>query len=533
MRHRIVVVGLVVPLLLAFVACTETKEPTVTSGPWSHVPTPARHKDHSSFFTEPFEDGPSVTRACLSCHPDSATQVMATPHWQWEGEETTLPGREEKVKLGKKHSINNFCIGVESNWPSCTRCHVGYGWEDENFDFSNEEAVDCLTCHDNSGTYIKGTAGNPADGVDLLAAARSVGRPDRKSCGNCHFNGGGGNAVKHGDLDESMLNPAEHVDFHMGTLDMVCVDCHQTTEHKVPGRAISVSADDNNRTRCTDCHDEKPHRDNRLNLHTDRIACQTCHIPYMAVDTPTKMEWNWSDAGQDLDIDDTHLYMKIKGSFVYERGIAPEYYWYNGTSTHYIVGDKMDPTGVTHIAAPIGSIDDKTAKLWPFKVHRGDQIYDVKHRHFIVPNTVGPDGYWTKFDWDLAARNGSKAVGLDYSGEYGFAKTDMHWPLSHMVTDKADALQCRDCHGANGRLNWSELGYKGDPLGKDVDEHDAVPLLDADENDVRESGQPLSLTASCGQCHELDDDEFIAKHGYHKTLTSCQSDAISCTSAHG
>ena len=26
-------------------------------------------------------------------------------------------------------------------------CHIGYGWEDENFDFDNPENIDCLACH--------------------------------------------------------------------------------------------------------------------------------------------------------------------------------------------------------------------------------------------------------------------------------------------------------------------------------------------------------------------------------------------------
>ena len=53
---------------------------------------------------------------------------------------------------------------------------------------------------------------------------------------------------------------------------------------------------------------------------------------------------------------------------------------------------------------------------------------------------------------------------MAYSGEYGFAPTEMYWSLSHMVAPKESALQCDDCHGENGRMNWEELGYYGDPL---------------------------------------------------------------------
>ena len=77
---------------------------------------------------------------------------------------------------------------------------------------------------------------------------------------------------------------------------------------------------------------------------------------------------------------------------------------------------------------------------------------------------MGEDGYWTEFDWDLAAKLGSEVAGLDYSGEYGFAPTEMYWPLSHMVGPKEGALQCTDCHADNSRIDWEALGYFGDPL---------------------------------------------------------------------
>jgi hypothetical protein len=33
-----------------------------------------------------------------------------------------------------------------------------------------------------------------------------------------------------------------------------------------------------------------------------------------------------------------------------------------------------------------------------------------------------------------------------------------------MVAKPEKALKCNDCHGANGRMNWKELGYKDDPI---------------------------------------------------------------------
>ena len=184
--------------------------------PWSHVPERLPTMDHSALLAGPFEDGPAVTRACLECHEDAGEEMLRSAHFTWESPPVELEGRPAPVRLGKKTAVNNFCIGIRGNWPACTSCHAGYGWEDENYDFTRVENVDCLACHDRSGGYAKGTAGRVAEGVDLVESARSVGLPTRENCGACHFSGGGGNAVKHGDLDETLYFPSDRLDVHMG-----------------------------------------------------------------------------------------------------------------------------------------------------------------------------------------------------------------------------------------------------------------------------------------------------------------------------
>ena len=79
----------------------------------------------------------------------------------------------------------------------------------------------------------------------------------------------------------------------------------------------------------------------------------------------------------------------------------------------------------------------------------------------VTPNTFG--GYWKHMDWQKAITDGMAASGLAYSGSYGFVETKMFWRINHMVVPKDQALKCTDCHGPKGRLNWKELGYKGDP----------------------------------------------------------------------
>jgi hypothetical protein len=176
------------------------------------------------------------------------------------------------------------------------------------------------------------------------------------------------------------------------------------------------------------------------------------------------MAWKWSDAGKMLDgkpyeIDDSlhnHIYTSIKGSFVWETNVKPDYMWFNGTADHYILGDTIVSVPVK-INPLFGSHADPDSKIIPVKIHRGDQIYDLKHNILIQPklysDAEGDSAFWMDFDWHTAAEAGMKRVGLPYSGEYGFIETEMYWPINHMVSPKEMTVGCAECHTRdNGRL---------------------------------------------------------------------------------
>lgn len=460
------VVGLVLTALIIAVPVLlfASSGDQVSPDPWAYVaPTPS-HTNHAALMPGPYASGQAVTAACLACHETAAQEMMQTTHWTWESEPLLLPGRDEPVTVGKKNQLNNFCIGIQGNWTGCTQCHAGYGWDSANYDFTEQTNVDCLVCHADTAYYGKGTAGLPADGVDLVAAAGSVGRPTRQNCGSCHFNGGGGNAVKHSDLDESLYYPDESVDVHMGRHDFECVDCHGGDNHQILGHSISVSPQvKDEAVACTDCHAEPIHADARIASHSDAVACQTCHIPEGALRHATKVDWDWSTAGQDLP-EDPHVYLKIKGNFVYEHDYRPSYLWWNGSAGRYLLGDLIDPAQVTLINQPYGGIDDPTAKIYPFKVHTARQPFDEVYKYLLVPMTAGEGGFWQTFDWNTALHLNEPNTGLAFSGEFGFAPTEMYWSMDHLVQPKENALQCYDCHGENGRLDWEALGYSGDPM---------------------------------------------------------------------
>jgi len=443
------------------------RQAAAVDNPAASVPTPPVHTSHADLLKGPYASGQDVTRACLECHPDSAAHLIHTTHSPWESRPFNVPGRDEPVTGGKINQINNFCIGTQGNEKKCMSCHTGYGWQENvDYDFANQENVDCLVCHAETSAYAKGDFGTPVEGIDLVEAAKSVRLPTRDNCGKCHFDGGGGNGVKHGDLDESLYFPTANLDVHMGRENFQCTTCHQTKDHQILGRMIAdnYAVDPKEQVACTNCHAPKPHTDERINLHTEAVACQTCHVPSMAIKDPTKVFWDWSQAGEDRG-DDHYTYLKIKGSFIYEKNIRPDYLWFNGNLAYrYLLGDKIDPARPTYIDQPAGDIHDPQARIFPFKLHIAKQPYDTVNNYLLQPITAGQDGYWTNFNWDQAFRLAEPITGLKYSGQYGFAETWMYWPTTHMVQSKENALQCTACHSPEGRLDWQALGYPGDPM---------------------------------------------------------------------
>ncbi len=450
--------------------------------------------DHSKFkeLQKTFKTAPEVTKACLTCHTEAAKQIQKTKHWTFE-----FINPETNQKLGKKHVINNFCTAVESNQKFCNACHVGYGWENDKFDFTAEENVDCVVCHESTGTYRKvpGLSGHPTykdmefpphsgkivKAPDLGKVAQSVGKTSRANCGACHFNGGGGDAVKHGDLDSTLKDPPKYLDIHMEKkgLNFSCGTCHMTSAHQVPGSRYAPTVadkkdvaphmrgkvDNSNPASCQSCHGTKPHPEKmaKLNEHTDKIACQTCHIPEFARGQATKMTWDWSTAGQltpegkpitKKDSAGRNAYDSKKGDFTWEDHVIPEYIWFNGKVNYTLRDTKLDPSKVVKINSFEGSPTDGKSLIWPVKVFRGQQPYDSVSNTLVVPHVFGADGdsYWSNFNWDKALEAGMKAANAPFSGKYGFVKTEMSWPITHMVAPKADALTCAQCHSKEGRL---------------------------------------------------------------------------------
>jgi octaheme c-type cytochrome (tetrathionate reductase family) len=401
---------------------------------------------HKGYFTEnPY----TSTSQCLYCHGKSGDQVMKSAHWKWEGTVSGIKGFEGTIH-GKKDLLNNFCLAVPTNEGRCAQCHVGYGWGSKNFNFGDPKNIDCLACHDQTGTYKKvatPTAAQPVVGGPdmtpeaLQKVAQSVGMnggvPPRSTCVFCHARAGGDDNVKHGDISTRMgfakatdpaADPAKFLnrteDVHMGYDpvakkggDMKCVACHQVKkdtagnmlDHGIGG-FMYHSTDEGVMKDCTDCHSPSIHAGTpveRLLLSHDRLACQVCHIPAIARKVATYVDWRWSLAGattppvecpsepKGVAANGTTLratYSQLKGCFTWATNVRPELRYYNGKWNRIVMGvnDKgLDTSQPVDLGSPAATYRDADAKIYPFKKMTGNQPFDSVDKTVLVPHLWG------------------------------------------------------------------------------------------------------------------------------------------------
>jgi octaheme c-type cytochrome (tetrathionate reductase family) len=266
-----------------------------------------------------------------------------------------------------------------------------------------------------------------------------------------------------------MFEPSKDIDVHMAVegANLQCVDCHVTEKHNISGKMYSLSSMNRNRTTCEQCHTDAPHENSILNEHTYKVACQTCHISTYAKANSTKMHWDWSTAGKlrngepysEEDSLGNHTYLSIKGSFTWARNIQPEYAWFNGNATHYLLGDVVNDTSKPLVLNPLsGSYNDTESKIIPVKVHRANQPFDPVNKILVQPKLYadkkGEGALWKDFDWTKAAETGMKEINMPFSGKLSFIKTEMNWPVNHMVSTKENAVKGTECHSrSNSRLS--------------------------------------------------------------------------------
>ncbi len=442
-----------------------------------------------------------VTERCLTCHETDGQEILLTAHWRWSGHSPGVFGHEESGDLGLRTLASSHVLGVAADVAYCATCHIGLGDGPEGTYARPSETIDCLVCHDTTGTYAKavGQGGAPAEGIDLVHAAASVGRPSRERCGSCHFHSDGGPNLKHGDLEPALADPPDEVDVHMGRYDLLCQDCHKTRDHRIAGMSVTAPAVEG-RVLCTDCHGESPHgiagpQSWHLDEHVRSIACETCHVPQIARIDATRTFADYRrmaelGAADSVNALERPRFADDSGAERWEKNLVPTYTWYNGTREAVLVGQAVDASETVVLNRPHGTQNDPRSLITPFKMHRAVQPIDAKSGVLAVADLHG--GFWTDFDMAKAVEAGMKAAGLEYSGELGWAETVLYTGIHHEVVPSQAALACADCHarelvrcsschrepGARDyehligpidpahapRLDFEALGYSADPI---------------------------------------------------------------------
>ena len=328
---------------------------------------PTLAQDHAENVSGPFETIQQVTEECLLCHDDSGEEVFQSNHWNWLSSSLTQTINHSELS-NISFPINSFCIAVKGDSASCITCHLTEEQKETSFEFKDAVNIDCLVCHEQTGTYTKMPLqrANSTAELDLLAIAQSVAKPTSNNCGTCHFSKSGGVLLKHGGLDKSLYEPTEEIDYHQGGLGFGCSDCHETTAHNISGG----SAGKENKVACENCHDSEPHEKELINKHYSAVACETCHIPSYARDEAAVTYWDWSKAGEEIDPStksEEKIYDKRLGELVQKINVKPEYYWRNGSVNYYELGEKFENTKLVELNKPAGSISDADSKISPFE----------------------------------------------------------------------------------------------------------------------------------------------------------------------
>jgi hypothetical protein len=206
-----------------------------------------------------------------------------------------------------------------------------------------------------------------------------------------------------------------------------------------------------------ECHGVSPHKADVLNHHTARVNCTVCHIPDFARTDPTDMYRDWSKPEYQAEAD------KYTATIKLEQNVKPVYAWFNGNTREQLLGEPIErrPDGTVGMMVPQGSRKDPKARIYAFKLHRAKMpLLDGKN--WIIPIVV--EHVFPTGQIDPAVKQAAKETYGINNASYGWVETSRYMGIFHEVQPASKALQCLDCHGSPGRMDWKALGYPGDPL---------------------------------------------------------------------
>ncbi|HEY6872740.1 MAG TPA: chitobiase/beta-hexosaminidase C-terminal domain-containing protein [Geobacteraceae bacterium] len=423
---------------------------------------------------------------CRTCHSTEANEMFNSVHYQWRGASgmTTGPATQGKFSATPDNStpLNAYCINILGNWNTyagCSTCHVGLGaLPSPTPSDAQLDNIDCLLCHQkdykrirvNGGLYAPYTT---AMTITMNQAVRTVTKPVRAACLQCHAKAAGGDAFKRGDMALAQGATTDtQFDVHMATTgaNLPCQSCHTTANHRMAGRGSDLRVKDSDTAMgcsTTTCHPGKDsltagHSSTDIDHHTGRVACQTCHIPVYAKNatdtaateaTETFRTWKTSVYNAPL--------KRYEPTLTLNNDLMPKYAFFNGTSWGINMFDTpvLDPaTGTYKIDRPNGTINDPVGtKLYPFKYKTSEMPLNTYRNTLIAVDT---SKYFATGIVDDAINQGMVNMGYTSGEPFTYVITDEYQLITHEVPPATgNVLACADCHKNTTRIDLPGMGY--------------------------------------------------------------------------
>ncbi|RJP79566.1 MAG: nitrite reductase [Candidatus Zixiibacteriota bacterium] len=312
---------------------------------------------------------------------DRACGITGTFTWTgWAVQVPTAHGDTLSEGCGQCHIVGQY-------GPVSSAMMPGYRATDEEW-----EATDCLICHAaeydmNARQVVRDSDGRTRwDHDRRLVAAVSVTRPTDETCLRCHQHNLGGDTYPGSEaaLERGRQHPRiMHAGAKRGTpfgadwdvhaaAGMECLDCHVTQGHKIARGTAGTDLVANDlpgvEVSCANCHGDAPHQAGEYadftNQHTERVACETCHLHELFPDNLVFRDWSKPEFHEHAGV-----WGPADSAYTGQPGPGLVYKWFNGSGTFMAnaLGDHPDPD------AQYTALDLAGNPLW-----EGQKSYDYR-----------------------------------------------------------------------------------------------------------------------------------------------------------
>lgn len=375
------------------------------------------------------------TMICKKCHPRSFLDIDSTVHVRLKSRVNVQGVTGEHGLITRfspywsSYAVDNWAALIQPDNLSigCGKCHVG-GINTNEIPYSE---IDCLVCH--AETYDMDKRMLVQDRGSLRwthdttsSAAYSVGSTVSRNCKRCHKDY---MALYRGTPFTSQQ------DVH-AVLGMQCTHCHTVINHRIArGNYVTdIWANDlpSVAHACIQCHINKRHKDNRINRHLKKLACEACHVRSVAglsmIDwtSPQKQEKN-------------RLYSPYKEE---TDSIKPHFSWFNGD--------------VEATTKPVGSRRDSNSKLYPFKIIQSFIPVDPETQK---PLPLSLAVYYQTGNVTEAVMAAMEQRNEPWSGQWirqAYPPDGIYVQINHAVS--STGRPCNECHGPDSIIDPQSLG---------------------------------------------------------------------------